>query len=87
MAVPDAYHWGPEWIPLPWGGAMHKADMGPCGDCGEVVFHKYERPSGGMLFPGCRRCIRPRREDVLIGSINVRTGEVRDFRSRSRGVA
>lgn len=36
-------NWGPEWLVLPSGAALHKPSMHPkCGDCGETIFTYYE---------------------------------------------
>lgn len=75
--------WGPEWLVLPWGTAIVRATMEPC-PCGEEVFDKYEPKSGRTRFIGCRRCIRPKSGDVLIGSVNMRNGNVKDFRGDSQ---
>jgi hypothetical protein len=56
--------WGPEWIELPSGSRLHRADLAKwdrrgCWKCGETVFNIYGTGDG----VACPHCVRKRTKD------------------------
>jgi hypothetical protein len=88
-APPDPGAWGPDWIVLPIGRGVHRADLRPCGTCGERTFYltrrrepavradtgvEYLREEGRVC---CPRCCRPLPGEVATLLFDTATGTLR----------
>jgi len=80
---PRPSQWGEEWIVLPDGDAIHRDDLGPCAECGQVEFRIYaseQTTSAGKrthLNVACPNCVKPawERKDRMSGEV-LRTAEI-----------
>jgi hypothetical protein len=73
--------WGPEWIVLPYGKAIHRDDLSPCAECENPIKTIHGGDSALLQWTGCHDCCRFRNHLVkdaarILGTLDTRTGVV-----------